>query len=73
MRRKTTSAAQSRWKAHIGQDGHIHSLKLVKLVDSDLAIAALTAVRNWTYKPYLPNGKAVEVDATITVNFNFGG
>lgn len=60
-------------RARIGQDGHIHSLKLTKVVDPDLAIAALEAVRKWTYKPYILNGKPVEVDTTITMNFNFGG
>lgn len=31
---------------------------------------ALDAVRLWRYKPYLLNGEAVEVETTITVNFN---
>jgi TonB family protein len=57
-------------RALIGRDGHVHSLKLVSVPDPDLAIAAVAAVRQWTYKPYLINGEPVEVDTTITVNFN---
>jgi TonB family protein len=57
-------------RALIGRDGHVHSLKLASVPDPDLAIAAVAAVRQWTYKPYLINGEPVEVDTTITVNFN---
>jgi protein TonB len=32
--------------------------------------AALDAVRQWKYKPYVLNGDPTEVDTTITVNFN---
>ena len=59
-------------KAVIGRDGRIISLRPIKVPDPDLAIAALIAVRQWTYKPYLLNGEPTEVDTTITVNFNFG-
>jgi TonB family protein len=38
--------------ARIGRDGHIHSLKIRDTPDADLAIAAIAAVRQWTYKPY---------------------
>ncbi|MBS1820484.1 MAG: energy transducer TonB [Acidobacteria bacterium] len=57
--------------ARIGTDGRIHSLKLISIPDPILAIAALAAVRQWTYRPYLLNGLPVQVDTTITVNFNF--
>jgi TonB family protein len=59
-------------KAIIGRDGHIRNLRVIKCPDTDLAIAALAAVRHWTYKPYLLNGQPTEVDTTITVNFAFG-
>ena len=58
--------------ARIGRDGRIHSLKLMSVPDPDLAIAALTAVRQWVYKPYLLNGEPVDVDTMITVNFAMG-
>jgi protein TonB len=35
--------------------------------------AALDAVRQWRYKPYLLNGEPTEVDTTVTVNFNLNG
>lgn len=59
-------------RAMIGIDGHIHSLHIVSTPDSDLAIAAVAAVRKWTYRPYILNGLPTEVDTTITVNFAFG-
>jgi TonB family protein len=33
--------------------------------------AAVNAVKQWTYKPYLLNGKPVFVKSQITVNFSF--
>jgi protein TonB len=34
-----------------------------------LAPAALEAVKQWKYKPYLLNGQTVTVETQITVNF----
>jgi len=34
--------------------------------------AAIDAVKQWKYKPYLLNGDPVEVDTQITVNFSLG-
>lgn len=56
--------------AIIGTDGHVHSLRLISVPDPDLAIAAIAAVRQWTYKPYSLNGVPTSVDTTIAVNFN---
>ena len=55
-------------QASIGKDGGVRELKLVSgyLV---LAHAALDAVKQWHYKPYRRNGKNVEVETLITVNF----
>jgi TonB family protein len=55
--------------ARIGTDGRIHSLKFISIPDADLGIAAVAAVRQWTYQPYLLNGVPVEVQTEITVNF----
>jgi TonB family protein len=55
--------------AVIGEDGRIHSLKALSSPEEDFTKAALTAVQQWTYKPYLVDGKPVEVDTVVTVNF----
>lgn len=52
----------------LATDGTIKELSLVK-GDPILAKAALEAVKLWRYKPTLLNGKAVEVDSTISVVF----
>jgi TonB family protein len=57
-------------RAIIGRDGHIYSLRPMSAPDPDLAVSAIAAVRQWTYKPYLLNGFPTEVDTTITVNYN---
>ena len=35
--------------------------------------AALDAVRQWRYRPYLLNNEPVEVETTINVIFTLGG
>ena len=35
--------------------------------------AAMDAVRQWRYKPYILNTEPTEVDTTITVNFALSG
>ena len=59
--------------AVIGHDGHVEALQLKSAEDADLALAALYAARQWTYKPFLVNGKPVDVDTTITVRFQYRG
>jgi TonB family protein len=58
--------------AIIGIDGRVSSLTVVSSPSPVLSDAAKDAVRQWAYRPYLLNGAPVEVDTTITVNFNFG-
>ncbi|HSY66349.1 MAG TPA: TonB family protein [Terriglobales bacterium] len=55
-------------QAWIGKDGCIRDLKLV---DGSLLLgrAAVEAVKQWRYKPYLRNGVAVEAQTYVTVNF----
>jgi len=55
-------------QAWIGKDGSIRDLKLV---DGSLLLgqAAVRAVKQWRYKPYLRNGVAVEAETYVTVNF----
>lgn len=56
--------------AIIGKDGRIQNLRLVS-GHPMLARAALEAVSQWRYRPYVLNGEPVEVDTTIAVRFTF--
>jgi protein TonB len=38
-----------------------------------LVQAAVDAVRQWRYRPYVLNGEAVEVETQVTVNFVLSG
>lgn len=55
--------------AIISKEGEIENLQLVE-GHPMLVPAALSAVKQWRYKPYLLNGQPVEVETTITVTFN---
>jgi len=55
-------------KAIIGKDGEIKELELVS-GHAFLAPAAITAVRQWRYRPFLLNGEPIEVETTVTVTF----
>ena len=54
--------------AIIGKDGTIKSLHVLS-GPSTLVDAAIGAVQQWRYRPYLLLGEPVEVDTQITVNF----
>jgi protein TonB len=54
--------------AVIAKDGQIENLTLVS-GHPMLAPAAIDAVKQWRYRPYLLNGEPVEVETTITVMF----
>lgn len=58
--------------AVIDTNGQITNLQLVS-GHPMLVPAAITAVREWRYKPYLLNGQPVEVETTITVIFSLQG
>jgi len=55
-------------QAWIDKDGSIRDLKLVN-GSLLLGQAAVKAVKQWRYKPYLRNGVAVEAETYVTVNF----
>ena len=55
-------------QATISKFGAIENLRVVS-GDPMLRDAALEAVRNWRYKPYLLNGQPVEVETTVNVVF----
>jgi len=54
--------------ASISKTGEIENLVLVS-GHPMLVPAALAAVKQWRYRPFLLNGEPVEVETTITVNF----
>jgi TonB family protein len=58
--------------AVIGIDGKIHDLETLVSPSSLLAKSAEDAVKKWEYKPYLLNGKPVEVETIVNVNFKLG-
>lgn len=58
--------------ALISREGTIESLQVVS-GHPFLAHAAVEAVRQWRYRPYILNGEPVEVETQITVNFKLGG
>lgn len=58
--------------ATISKNGTIENLHVLS-GHPMLTQAALDAVRQWRYKPYMLNGEPTEVETTVTVNFNLGG
>jgi periplasmic protein TonB len=58
--------------AVISKAGTIDNLKLVS-GHPMLAGAAIDAVSQWRYRPYILNGDVIEVETQITVNFVLGG
>jgi TonB family protein len=58
-------------EAVIGRDGLVHSVRVLSAnVHPDFAVAAVDAVRQWTFSPTLLNGQPVEVTMTVTVTFS---
>ena len=58
--------------AVISKDGTIENLRTIS-GHPMLVPAAITAVSQWRYRPYILNGDAIEVETQITVNFILGG
>jgi protein TonB len=59
-------------QATISKVGTIENLQLLS-GHPMLAPAAIEAVRQWRYRPYILNNEPVEVETQITVNFSLGG
>ena len=55
--------------AVIGKNGAIENLRVLS-GHPMLVGAAVDAVRQWRYRPYILNGDAIEVETQITVNFH---
>jgi len=59
-------------QAVISKQGTIENLRLLS-GHPMLAPAAIDAVRQWRYRPYILNSEPVEVETQITVNFSLAG
>jgi protein TonB len=59
-------------QAVISKEGVIENLRVVT-GHPMLVPAAIDAVRQWRYRPYVLNNEPVEVETQITVNFGLGG
>jgi periplasmic protein TonB len=55
-------------KAEIDKDGNVEDLATIS-GDSALAPAAIEAVKQWKYKPYLLKGEPIGVETEVIVNF----
>jgi len=56
----------------IGTDGRLRDLEVLATPSPVLEQAALDSVKKWEYKPYLLNGKPVEVETLVNVVFALG-
>ena len=54
------------------REGTIENLQVVS-GHPLLVRAAIEAVRQWRYRPYVLNGEPVEVETQVTVNFVLSG
>lgn len=59
-------------QATISKEGTIKNLRVLS-GHPMLTAAAIDAVRQWRYRPYVLNGAPVEVETQITVNFSLAG
>lgn len=59
-------------RVQISKSGNVENIQLVS-GHTMLAPAAIEAVKQWEYKPYLLNGEPVDVETRVTVNFTLAG
>jgi protein TonB len=59
-------------QAEISKDGTIENLRLIQ-GHPMLAPAAIEAVKQWRYRPYMLNGEPVAVETQVQVNFTLSG
>ncbi len=72
LARQTRIQGQVILRAMISRNGTIENLQVVS-GHPMLISAAVDAVRQWRYRPYVLNGEPVEVETQVTVNFVLGG
>jgi TonB family protein len=57
-------------QTRVGRDGSVEDLKIVR-GNFILSRAAIAAVKQWRFQPYILNGHAAATQTTITINFNY--
>jgi len=55
-------------QATIGRDGSVEDLKIVR-GSFVLSKAAIAAVKQWRFQPYMQNGRAAQTQTILTINF----
>lgn len=61
-----------RLRAIVSRTGTVENLSVIS-GHAMLAAAAVEAVKQWRYRPYMLNGEPIEVETEITVNFTLAG
>jgi protein TonB len=56
-------------QAMIGRDGSVQDLKMVRGYFV-LGRAAVAAVKQWRFQPYMLNGRPAEMQTVLTINFS---
>ncbi len=54
----------------VSETGTVEQIATLQSPDEALTRSAITAVQQWTYKPFLLNGTAVPVESTVTVTYS---
>ena len=57
----------------IGVNGRLREATVLSTPSKDLGVAAIDAVRRWTYKPYLLSGEPVQVLTEVKMAFHLAG
>ena len=60
-----------RMQAGISTTGEVETLELVE-GPIELAVSAVTAVRQWKFRPYVQNGEPVPITTVIVLNYSVG-
>jgi protein TonB len=56
----------------INKEGVPTDIRVHKGLRKDVDESAVTAVRQWRWKPYVLNGEPVAVQSSVTVNYSLG-
>jgi len=68
LARETNISGEVQLRVLVAKDGTVKSISLIS-GDPLLAQSAIEAVKQWRYQPTLVDGKPVEVETTVPVNY----